>query len=155
MDRRIRELKVNEPQSLLAMLSQSSDRGEARYLPAALQQRDSAAQRLLNEVADDLAFGLSHVVHLFHPQIVILGGGLSGIGEPLRAAVQSGLSRFVMGAFAPGPQVALARLAEDAVPTGALALAKLKASACKRMSPVPTHARRPLQNNPDILSVRP
>jgi glucokinase len=64
------------------------------------------------------------VVHLFHPQIIIIGGGLAGVGEPLRAAVESALKGFLMDAFAPGPRLALAALGEDAVPMGALELAK-------------------------------
>ena len=63
------------------------------------------------------------MVHLFHPQVIVLGGGLSGIGEPLRIGVERALPGFVMDAFAPGPRVVLAELWEDAVPTGALLLA--------------------------------
>jgi glucokinase len=124
VDARIREMKVTDPDSLLARLSGTEIGGEARHLPAALAQGAPLAKKLLNEVAEDLAFGLSHVVHLFHPQIIILGGGLSGTGEPLRAAVQSRLGDFIMEAFLPGPPVALAALGEDAVPAGALELAK-------------------------------
>jgi glucokinase len=58
-----------------------------------------------------------------HPEVIALGGGLSLLGEPLRAAVECALKRFVMEAFAPGPRVALAALREDAVPVGALLLA--------------------------------
>ena len=122
VDRRIRELKEKEPESLLAKLVGESVGGEAKHLTAALQQGDSAAKRLLQEIAEDLSFGLSHVVHLFHPEIIILGGGLSKVGELLRAGVESGLQRFMMEAFAPGPRVALAALGEDAVPVGALLL---------------------------------
>jgi len=61
---------------------------------------------------------------LMHPEVIVLGGGLSLVGEPLRAAVASALKRYVMEAFAPGPRVALAGLGEDAVPTGALLLAQ-------------------------------
>ena len=51
-------------------------------------------------------------------------GALVGpVGEPLRAAVESVLPRFVMEAFAPGPRVALSALREDAIPVGALLLA--------------------------------
>lgn len=123
VDARIRELKVREPESLLARLAGQTAGGEARHLATAWQQGDSAARRLLQETTQDLAFGLSHVVHLFHPEIIILGGGLSGIGEPLRASVERALRGFVMEAFAPGPAVALATLGEDAVPIGALELA--------------------------------
>ena len=79
---------------------------------------------VLQELVEDLAFGLSHPVHLFHPQIIILGGGLSAVGEPLRAAVESLLPRFLMEVFRPGPGIRLARLQADAVPVGALELAR-------------------------------
>jgi glucokinase len=124
VDRRIRELKEKEPQSLLAKLVGQVVGGEAKHLTVALQQGDPAAERLLREITDDLAFGLSHVVHLFHPEIIILGGGLSKVGELLRAGVESGLQRFMMEAFLPGPKVVLAALGEDAVPVGALLLAE-------------------------------
>jgi glucokinase len=123
VDARIRELKGKEPGSLLAQLAGRTKGGEAKHLVAAWQQGDVAAKRLLQETGEDLAFGLSHVVHLFHPAIIILGGGLSGVGEPLRASVEGAIRRFTMEAFAPGPKIALAALGEDAVPVGALELA--------------------------------
>jgi glucokinase len=122
VDARIRELKAKEPGSLLARLAGQGVGGEAKHLAAAWQQGDAAARRLLRETTEDLAFGLSHVVHLFHPEIIILGGGLSGVGEPLRTSVESALRQFMMEAFAPGPRIALAALGEDAVPVGALKL---------------------------------
>ena len=101
----------------------NSQAGESRHLAAALSQKDPLAQAILSGTADDLAFGLSHVVQLMHPAVIILGGGLSLVGEPLRSAVEEALSRYVMEAFAPGPKVRLATLLEDAVPVGALELA--------------------------------
>lgn len=129
VDARIRELKTREPDSVLAKLICDEPGGEARHLTAALAQGDRTAQRLLREIAEDLAFGLSHVVHLFHPQVIILGGGLAKVGEPLRVAVAGALPGLVMKAFAPGPGLALARLGEDAVPVGALCLAAARKQA--------------------------
>jgi glucokinase len=77
---------------------------------------------------DWLAFALSHVVQLFHPEIIVVGGGLSLLGEPLRARLAKALPRFVMDAFLPGPGIALAGLGEDAVPAGALTLAAKRAA---------------------------
>ena len=124
VDRKIRAACQLEPGSALARLTAGTQHGEARALVPALAQRDPLAQRILDEVADDLAFGLSHVTQLMHPEIIVIGGGLSLVGEPLRAAVANALTRYVMEAFAPGPQVALAGLGEDAVPVGALILAR-------------------------------
>jgi glucokinase len=123
MDRRIRRECAGAPDSLLATLIGQTEGGEARHLSTALQGSDPLADRLLAELADDLAFGLSHVVHLFHPERIVLGGGLSLVGEPLRLALAERLPRYVMQAFAPGPSIRLASLGEDAVPVGALILA--------------------------------
>ena len=68
------------------------------------------------------------MTHLFHPELVVLGGGLSLLGEPLLAAVTQALPKFVMNVFHGGPNVRLAALGEDAVPIGALAMAAAEVS---------------------------
>lgn len=132
VDARIRGLKTKAPNSALARMLGAAAGGEAKHLAAALGQGDPAALQILEEIAEDLAFGLSNVAHLFHPAIIILGGGLSGVGEPLRVAVAGALPKFIMSAFAPGPRIALAALGEDAVPKGALELAGARAKAKER-----------------------
>jgi len=124
VDARIRELTKVAPDSALAKLCAGSTSGEARFLVAAIQKNDSGARRILEATTEDLAFGLSHVVQLLHPEVIVLGGGLSLIGEPLRAGVETALRRFTMEAFLPGPAIRLAALGEDAVPVGALELAR-------------------------------
>ena len=89
-------------------------------MKGAVEQNDSTALRILKEIAEDLAFGLSHVVHLFHPEVIVLGGGLALVGEPLRASVAAALPRFLMEVFHQAPRVRLAGLGEDAVPVGCL-----------------------------------
>lgn len=123
MDRRLRAAAREWPESVLAALLPAAEGGEARYLTSALGAECSVAARILAEVVDDIAFGLSHVVQLFHPEIIILGGGLSLVGEPLRREVAETLPRYVMDSFQPGPRVVLAGCGEDSVPLGALALA--------------------------------
>jgi glucokinase len=120
VDARMRELRKAGEQTVLWDLIAQSTGGEARHLGPALEKGDVLARRILEETAEDLAFGLSHVTHLFHPQVIVIGGGLSLLGEPLRAAVEKALSRFTMEAFAPGPKIRLAGLGEDSVPMGAL-----------------------------------
>jgi glucokinase len=124
VDRRIRAAVVGQEGFLArAVGSQSSEGGESRHLRSAIDAGDPLARKILGDVADDLAFALSHAVHLFHPEIIVVGGGLSLVGEPLRAAMAEALPAYLMEAFRPGPQVALAGLGEDSVPIGALALA--------------------------------
>jgi glucokinase len=128
VDRRIREAVALHPGSPLASLAGDREGGEARALAPALAQGDELAHAILSELADNLAFALSHAVQLFHPEVIVLGGGVSLIGEPLRLAVASALPPYVMDSFQPGPRIALAGLGEDSVPVGALALALGKGS---------------------------
>jgi glucokinase len=124
VDQRIRDAVVGHDGVLArAVKSQATEGGEARHLRGALDAGDAVAWKILTEVADDLAFALSHAVHLFHPEVIVVGGGLSLVGEPLRAAMAAALPGYLMEAFQPGPTVALAGLGEDSVPIGALALA--------------------------------
>jgi glucokinase len=124
VDARVRELAVAHPGSALARLSRASPGGEARHLRAALEQDDAVALDLLRATARTLAFALSHVTHLFHPAAIVLGGGLSLIGESWRQAVARELPQFLMPALLPGPAVLLSALSEDVVPRGALELAR-------------------------------
>ena len=128
IDRQIRDLLLQlPPDSPLRQLVEAAAKdgqtgGEARFLYAAYEQNDPVARMLIEQIGTMLALGLSHVTHLFHPQVIVLGGGLSLIGEPLRAAVKTALARLVMTAFRPAPLIFLAQLREEAVPIGALAL---------------------------------
>lgn len=130
VDRRIREA-IRESDGKLAQLCRGLAAGEARHLSAALVAGDRLAEKILLDTAHDLAFALSHVVHLCHPQVIVIGGGLSLVGEPLRAAIATALPKFVMHAFHPEPEIAMAALGEDTVPTGALLLAKQVAESKK------------------------
>lgn len=123
VDRRIRERVAAGAQGPLAERARQDPGHEARHLGPALAAGDPVARELLAELAGELAFGLSHAVHLFHPGVIVLGGGLSLVGEPLRAAVAGALPEMLMEAFRPGPPVRLAALGEEVVPQGALLLA--------------------------------
>jgi len=124
VDRRIRALAASTPSGGLARLLGATQGGEAKHLRAAIEAKDAEAEQVLAELASDLAFALSHVIHLLHPEVIVMGGGLSLVGEPLRVAVAEALPRLVMEVFRGGPAVKLAALGEDAVPVGAVLLAR-------------------------------
>ncbi len=124
IDRRILQEIAARPESALAKLVAANPPGcEARHLGTAITQGDPLARSILDDALGHLAFALSHVVQLLHPQVIVVGGGLSLIGEPVRATLENALPKFIMDAFLPGPKILIAALREDAVPIGALALA--------------------------------
>ena len=122
VDNAIRDAAKNNPDCPLAQLLGKETGGEAKHLAESLAQDDPVAQDILDTLTHDLAFALSHVTHLFHPQVIILGGGLSLVGAPLRKGIEKKLPQFLMETYGSGPQIKLAELTEDAVPVGALLL---------------------------------
>ena len=126
IDERIRNLNASNPSGVLARLVGNRYSGEAAFLKMAIDQNDPFATQLFEQVTDDLAFGLSHAIHLFHPEILILGGGVSLIGDILESRIIKKIPCYLMKAFHPGPVVRLAQLQELSVPTGALLLAAQK-----------------------------
>jgi glucokinase len=124
VDRRIREARTARPESAVFGLIGRGVGSESAHLAAAYEAGDALAQEIIASTAEDLAFALGHVVHLLHPAMIVLGGGLSLMGEPLREAVARALAPLLMEGFRPGPQIMLSSLREDAVPAGALLLAE-------------------------------
>jgi len=122
VDRAIRAAIIDKPDSILAQLIGEEKSGEARHLAVALEQGDPIAQRILDDVTGNLALALSHVTHLFHPQVISLGGGLSLMGDPLRDGIADKFPGFLMEVYGTGPEIKLAELGEDAVTVGALLL---------------------------------
>jgi glucokinase len=123
VDKKIRELITIHPNGMLSELAGRHKKGEAKYLKAAMNANDPAALRIFDETMDSLAYGLSHAIHLLHPEVIVLGGGLSLIGQELRNAVAEKLPSYLMKAFIPAPIISLSALKEQAVPVGSLILA--------------------------------
>lgn len=123
IDAKIRNYISTHPESVLAGLVKNETHTEARFLPQAIRLGDSGADFILDESADILAWGLSHAVHLFHPEIIILGGGLSLMGELLREKVAFHLQKYITKVFQPGPEIKISSLGEEVVCVGALLLA--------------------------------
>ena len=123
LNRRIREVIAENPDCDLAARVKADAGHEARHLGPALASGDALARQILDEAAASLALALSHVTHLFHPEVIVLGGGVALIGNAFRSAVAQHLRPLLMDVFQPGPAIELSTLREDAVPAGALVLA--------------------------------
>ena len=123
VDKKIRNYIRENPDSIIAGLVGSEKAGEAKHLVEAIARGDTGAKKLLEETADDFAFGLSHAVHLFNPEIVILGGGLSFLGFTYIQMIKDRLRGYVMKAMST-PEVLPSELKEDVVCLGASLLAK-------------------------------
>lgn len=94
----------------------------AREVLDAMLSGDRVAAAVWDSATDALALGLSHVVSLLQPEVIILGGGLAEAGEHLFAPVREKLRSMLT--YVPVPKLAPATAGENAGLLGAAVLAR-------------------------------
>jgi glucokinase len=104
-------------------------RGEIEHVTAALvgqaaTQGDSFSRSLLKEPLDSLGQALRQVIVLLCPRRIIIGGGVSLMGDVLFEPLRKHLARLDFVPFAGLTDLVPAALGEEVVVHGALALAR-------------------------------
>lgn len=91
-----------------------------RSVFAAAAAGDEAMLALVDSWVDEIAQGLASLVHIFNPQLILIGGGVSAQQELLIEPLAKKVRAAVMPAFADGLEVRAARLHNDAGLVGAV-----------------------------------
>ena len=89
----------------------------------AADEKDPSAQLVMEEYLRHLAIGLGNIYNIFQPEILILGGGISGRGEKLLAPLRELLAPEIYGGDMTKVDIRSARLGNDAGVIGAACLA--------------------------------
>ncbi|MCI8598251.1 MAG: ROK family protein [Lachnospiraceae bacterium] len=86
-------------------------------------QKDALAEKIVTQYVDHLAVGMSTLITIFRPEIIILGGGVSNAGDDFLWRVNERLKvRTFAGEEIGVPQVVRAKLGNDAGIIGAAML---------------------------------
>jgi glucokinase len=84
---------VGAPSIILQLAGDNIDGVTAEIVATADRQGDRLACKVIEEAAHWLGLGMSNFVNLFNPQMIILGGGVSSMGErffrPVRRAMKA------------------------------------------------------------------
>lgn len=85
---------------------------------------DPAILEAIARAARYLAIGVANVIVTLHPELVVIGGGVSGMGEPLFAPLREEVNRRVGKLLGPNPsRIERSALGDRAGILGAIALA--------------------------------
>lgn len=102
---------------------------------------DGMAKRILEETGEYLGIGISNVVNLFDPEVVVVGGSTTKAGSMvLRSAIEVVRRRALPG-MAEGVRIVTGKLEDDAGAVGAAALVLRKLFALS----VPDEQKNPLE----------
>ncbi len=85
-----------------------------------------AARRVIREATDHLADALCHVIALLCPRRIVIGGGVSLLGDRLLAPLRQKVAELCFRPFAGLTDIAPASLGEEVVVHGAIRLARQK-----------------------------
>lgn len=83
---------------------------------------DPVALTVLEETCEMLSAWLGSMVSLLDPDMIVIGGGVSKIGEPLFARLRAGVPRRTINQFASQTPIVAAKLAGDVGILGAAAV---------------------------------
>ena len=110
--------------STSALTGYASEKNEAwstgRAFFAAVSEGDEDAIRVLDSWTDEIAYGLAGLVHVFDPQLILIGGGVSAQKELLMEPLRKKVLSMIMPDFAEGLEFKAASLGNDAGMTGAV-----------------------------------
>ncbi len=95
----------------------------AEVVAQAAREGDELASRIFFHAADTLGIAVVNLIHLFSPEIVIIGGGVAEAGDLLFGPVRERVLRTAMSLPALGVRIRPPGLGQDAGLVGAIALA--------------------------------
>ena len=93
---------------------------DGRAIFAAAEAGNPEVLALLDTWTDEIAQGLAGMVHIFNPQLILIGGGVSAQEKFLIEPVAAKVRRSIMPAFAEGLEIRAAQLHNDAGMVGAV-----------------------------------
>jgi glucokinase len=126
-------LAARQPSSFEDLASGTALRREAaaaglgplgRDILDAIAAGDAAARRLWDALVVAAGTGLANVAWVFSPEVVIVGGGLGLVGEPMLGPLRAAIARNGPRSMSPPIAVVAAALGDDAGLAGAAAWAR-------------------------------
>ena len=108
-------------QKLLELAQGSVEALDARIVASAARAGDAVAQDILRCAATYVGIGLANVVNILNPELIVLGGGVTRMGELLFDPVREVIAQRAMPAMR-AVRIVPAALGGDVVLFGAVAL---------------------------------
>ena len=93
---------------------------DGRAIFAAAEAGNETVLALLDAWTNEIAQGLAGMVHIFNPQLILIGGGVSAQQKLLIEPIAAKVRASVMPAFAEGLEIRAAQLHNDAGMVGAV-----------------------------------
>lgn len=125
MMRRCKELMLENRDSLLWQMCEGNiDKVRTYMIDKAHDQGDKVGRQVMAETAYYLGIGLTNVVNIFNPELVVIGGGVSKAGERLLGPAREFVNKRAMVVQRQHYKLVAAQMLDEAGMLGACTLVK-------------------------------
>lgn len=122
IERMGKEAVEEDPESAILALAGSRSAITAEHVTQAARDYDTAATEVLQRAGRALGIGMSNLVNVFDPQVVVLGGGVIAAGEPFLGPARDTLNQMLTAQARRAVRLDVTSLGADAGIIGAAAL---------------------------------
>ncbi|KLO23226.1 glucokinase [Marinitoga sp. 1197] len=118
-----KEFSIKIPNNKIVELAGDIEKIESKHVFMALKENDPVARMVVDKITDALAKAITNYAHIFNPEMVVIGGGMSKAGRDLLNPIREKINLYLMPSFKNTFKVMLSTLVEDAGILGASAAA--------------------------------
>ncbi len=119
----IRRIRQGERSALTGIVGGKIENITAETVSIAAQDGDSLASEVILKAATYLGVGLANLVNIFNPEMIIIGGGIAKMGDPLLNPARQVVRERAFQLSAQAVQIVPAQLGDDAGVLGAAVFA--------------------------------
>jgi glucokinase len=119
-----RDAVDEDPDSSILAFAGSAEAITAEHVARAAREYDESARAVLKRAGRALGVGLSNVANVFDPEVIVLGGGVIGAGEPFLGPARDELARMTAAQRRRPMRLVVTSLGGDNGIIGAAALAR-------------------------------
>ena len=121
--RMAREAVADDPESSILAFAGSVEAITSKHVAQAAREYDETARSVLRKAGRALGIGLSNVVNIFDPEVIVLGGSVVQAGEPFLGPARDQLHQMTSAQRRRPMRIDVTSLKNDAGLLGAAALA--------------------------------
>lgn len=115
-----KEAMLDDPDSKMWQVANSISDVDGRTVFKAMKLGDATAKKVFDRFCRYFGIGISNIITLLQPEIIVIGGGMSAEGETLVAPIREYASQMSLkGAFEGKTEIMAAKLGNDAGVLGA------------------------------------
>jgi glucokinase len=104
-------------------MAKTIDNIESKHVFKAFEQDDYLAKTVVQDTIDALARAFGAYIHIFNPEMIIVGGGMSKAGETLFKPLRERVKKYIMKSFIDTYKIEQSDLVENAGILGAASAA--------------------------------